>query len=135
MHDRATEAPASKPPMSALPPTAAESRLIAARPGTPAMDELFAFLAARYDEAERDYQSVHLSDCGCVLDRSAGSCDCGYPDRVLRDVAAKRAILDWLGHQDRVYGDYSVIETLELVVRHLGAEFSDHPDYREEWKP
>jgi hypothetical protein len=47
------------------------------------------------------------------------------PARVLREVAAKRAILssytaapDWVGRED---------------VGHLAAVYSDHPDYREEW--
>lgn len=56
--------------------------------------ELAMRLLLSLSEVERDAGSVHLSDCGCVLDMSAGSCDCREPDRVRRDVAAKRAIVD-----------------------------------------
>jgi len=44
------------------------------------------------------------------------------PARVLREVAAKRAILDAVGYDDR-----------EDVAGHLAAVYSDHPDYRQEW--
>ena len=44
------------------------------------------------------------------------------PARVLREVAAKRAILDAVGYDDR-----------EDVAGHLAAVWSDHPDYRQEW--
>ena len=44
------------------------------------------------------------------------------PARVLREVTAKRAILDAVGYDDR-----------EAVAGHLAAVYSDHPDYRKEW--
>lgn len=72
------------------------------------------------------------------------------PARVLREVHAKRAILD--EHADD-YSDCRVCaresaETNSLgnafhvplphpcpTLRHLATVYSDHPDYREEWRP
>lgn len=103
-------------------------------------DELTAFLLARYDEAERDAQSVHLSDCDCVLDRSAGSCDCGYPARVLRDIAARRSIIGAyrdgaaeLARQESTgtvdAGVRGGVTALRFVMTALAGKCSDHPDY------
>ena len=76
----------------------------------------------------------------------------GVAARVLREVAAKRAILaayeeaaehpydlpqgihegrdDWERERDD-----SVLGELEDVARHIAAVYSDHPDYRQEWAP
>jgi hypothetical protein len=74
------------------------------------------------------------------------------PARVLRDVAAKRAILaeykeslqfpydlpegiaDGRDDDERERDAY-LIDLLDGVVRHLAAVYSGHPGYREEWKP
>ena len=53
------------------------------------------------------------------------------PARVLREVAAKRAILA-LADAGEGYA-YSV--AMERVVVQLAAVYSDHPDYRAEWRP
>lgn len=57
------------------------------------------FIAARLTEDEAAANEVHRpGDCGCV-DRDGDFspdpvwCGCGYPDRVLREVKAKRAIM------------------------------------------
>lgn len=121
----------------------------------PMAEELTAFVRARLDEDEAIAQAAASAVAQDMqFQPFSGPHDLGNPnlmrpindarihmarhdpERVLRDVAAKRAILDWLGYQDRVYGDYSVIETLELVARHLAAAaWSDHPDYKAEWCP
>jgi Family of unknown function (DUF6221) len=74
------------------------------------------------------------------------------PVRVLREVAAKRAILaeykeslqfpydlpegiaDGRDDDERERDAY-LIDVLDGVVRHLAAVYSGHPGYREEWKP
>jgi hypothetical protein len=60
------------------------------------------------------------------------------PARVLREAAAKRAIL--AGHievQAWSYppgdGDEAVQDELDMAIRHLAAIYADHPDYRQEW--
>jgi hypothetical protein len=63
------------------------------------------------------------------------------PARVLREVEAKRAILDH--HKPVRHGGrtmcYSCLSALSYwpcpTVRHLIAVWSDHPDYQEGWKP
>ena len=122
--------------------------------------DLAAFLAARLDEDEAQPWAVHdVTKCDALLyeeDMGAAAhehvCDCEYPARVLREVAAKRAILaayeeaaehpydlpqgihegrdDWERERDD-----SVLGELEDVARHIAAVYSDHPDYRQEWAP
>lgn len=61
------------------------------------------------------------------------------PARVLREVAAKRAILlqytdavtDW--EEDREAPD--AVSALRIVVRLMASVYSDHPDYQQEWAP
>lgn len=63
------------------------------------------------------------------------------PARVLREVAAKRALLavyEGFSHpvsllERATYPSFA--EVLRGQVRHLAAVYSDHPDYRGEWKP
>jgi hypothetical protein len=70
------------------------------------------------------------------------------PEWAIRDVALKRAILaghrpDGLDseycrtcqHPEPGWASTAPAEAPCETVRHLGTEFSKHPDYREEWKP
>jgi Family of unknown function (DUF6221) len=68
------------------------------------------------------------------------------PARVLREVEAKRAILkayEWVAAHKADGGgierDYNFrsgqVISLETAIRFLAAVWSDHPDYRQEWKP
>lgn len=69
------------------------------------------------------------------------------PARVLREVEAKRRILaqeeEARAHYDHVKSSATYpVETsighvvaLATVIRHLASAYSDHPDYREEWRP
>lgn len=64
------------------------------------------------------------------------------PARVLRDVAAKRAIIK--DHLEDHVPEHDCAEHLKslwpehsgcYVIGQLAAVYSDHPDYREAWKP
>lgn len=63
------------------------------------------------------------------------------PARVLAEVAAKRAIVDAYVLRDQqgqmpggeVIGYHAT--GVRTALRHLGAVYADHPDYREEWRP
>ena len=70
------------------------------------------------------------------------------PARALREVAAKRAILDGYEVTRQRYdsreemGDLAAdrhrageVFGLKFAVQVLGAVYSDHPDYRQEWAP
>ena len=103
--------------------------------------ELAAFFAARLDEGEANAPNLHdvISDKWCE-----GSCICDYPARALREVAAGRAIIERYKHaaaapppnanftagQDDGYR-----QACADAIRDLAAVWSDHPDYRQEWKP
>jgi hypothetical protein len=115
------------------------------------MSDLAAFITARLDEAAARAWAVHdVEKCDALLyeEDMAGAaartpdCDCGYPARTLREVAAGRGILG----QHQMYRDDTGLvcaccgwvpdesggcETLCSV----GAIWSDHPDYRKGWAP
>ena len=66
------------------------------------------------------------------------------PARVLREVAAKRTIIEWWQRGDPQPGDPAPSPTYEgwrkslpgyQLLRQLAAVYSDHPDYRQEWTP
>lgn len=93
-----------------------------------ASDDLAAFLRARldqqYDEAYADREFSNL----------AGVQE--YADFIVRDIAAKRRILDWLERQRAWAAEnnlwaYDDEEPLKM----LALPYADHHDYREEWKP
>jgi hypothetical protein len=116
------------------------------------------FIGARLDEDEAAANEVHRpGDCGCV-DRDGSFspdpawCGCGYPARVLREVAAKRAIVVEHSETTTYIGPhkgepsctccgaaaddpYLVIPWPCTTLRQLANVWSDHPDYRAEWKP
>lgn len=56
------------------------------------------FLEARITEDEAGAEQMHRWDCGIVVHEDmelspAGSCDCGFPARVLRECEAKRQLI------------------------------------------
>lgn len=87
------------------------------------MSDLAAFLRARLDEDEQQ-ATYRLKE---PTQYAAFEAD---PARVLRDVEAKRVILDRYERWDEGYGFQSA---LEIAVSVLAAVYSDHPDYRPEW--
>lgn len=131
------------------------------------MDELTAFLKARLDEDEAAAYGLcgngaHMakwliSGDGAIFigtdpppevpiarahdERVAQWIAHHDPARVLREVAAKRAIVAaWLESEaalDRGYSDVNRGGQLALrtACRHLAAAWEDHPDYREDWRP
>jgi len=105
------------------------------------MDDLVAFLKAQLDEDEAAANEVHRpGDCGCIdrdgdFDPDPVWCGCGYPARVLREVAAKRAHL--AEYESAVSGclEWGITSVLESILYSDAAVYSDHPGYRAEWKP
>jgi len=63
------------------------------------------------------------------------------PDRVLADCEAKRRIVEVHRNHERDVTPYGVSLdntarfALEDVCRTLASSYSDHPDYRQEWRP
>lgn len=67
------------------------------------------------------------------------------PARVLAECEAKRGAIDaaWDDHV-RIEGEWGMCQSREQmdvkgdvpgVIQHLAAVYSDHPDYRDEWRP
>lgn len=106
--------------------------------------DLVAFMRARLAEDERGAGDVHLDSCNWVLPLP-GSCDCGYPDRVRAEVAAKRAILDqaadWLRyepppnqrHLHDVAVDTELGEVARRLLRLLAQPYAGHPEFDLSW--
>lgn len=114
------------------------------------MDELLAFWRARLDETEWIAQGAARTDDGhggkwLPVHFGAAGFDARVddhialhdPDRALRDVAADRAIL----------AEYVAVRKLQgltgtkkdgyrdWILRQRVAVYSDHPSYKEDWKP
>lgn len=117
------------------------------------MDDLIAFLRQMLDEEEaaaRDayYEGQHWlteeegvyrwpdDELVYMADRKRDAAHIvrWQPARVLREVAAKRAIasLAWnrYNQYDGIPGDLA-----DEILHQLATIYSDHPDYRQEWKP
>lgn len=87
------------------------------------MSDLTEFLLARLAEDEAVAQRmIDYRPSGYGLAVPEGDYD---PLRVLAEVEAKRRIV----RERNDEGD------LQIVLQHLAAVYSDHPDYDEEWKP
>ncbi|MEV6879124.1 DUF6221 family protein [Amycolatopsis sp. NPDC051128] len=85
------------------------------------IEALVLFLRARLDEAEGwayDARHDYYHD------------DCGR--RLSTDIQVKRRILDLVTYAS---GGDGYTEAYRDVVRLLGMEYAEHPDYREEWRP
>jgi lipopolysaccharide biosynthesis regulator YciM len=80
------------------------------------MDELIAFLAARLAE---DWGAAHDRELesGLVTSRGTRAADAG------------RQLLAYYGV------DHDWDPALAFAIELRAAEYSDHPDYRQEWKP
>jgi hypothetical protein len=102
------------------------------------------FLNARLDEDEATAQRVQPNQSPTELRAMVGR-EGGEPflivasERVLREVAAKRAMLNM--HYE-VAVDLPWCAECETVrgfpcrtLKHLAAVYSDHPDYQDGWKP
>jgi hypothetical protein len=90
------------------------------------------FLTARLDEDEADARGD---------DGSPTPIGMWDPDRVLAEVAAKRAIVDMAG-RSFVPSDAEVVPGMSptqtmawLNLTYLAALYADHPDYDEAWRP
>lgn len=125
---------------------------------TMAVDDLVAFLNARYTEAEAMAAVVHIGSCATMTGAAIvygvpATCDCGQPELIRADVAAKRRItrLHGDGGESMGYlkeGGYGIHEHACTVcgtrgefgvlwpcttLRLLAAPFAGHPDFRMEW--
>jgi hypothetical protein len=120
------------------------------------VSDLVAFLTARLDEDERVARAVPIEEWGshdgcrvhpaqeqdgflaigrieAQFEEEAEHIARHDPARVLREVDAKRTCIAFLGHPDAPPGEGRYVA--ERVLWLLALAYSDHPDYREEWRP
>lgn len=81
-----------------------------------------------YGSYRRDFDGDEI-----VPNRHQGYALLYDPARVLREVAAKRAIIEALADVVENGGDGEY--RLEQVFKMLATVYRDHPDWREEWRP
>lgn len=111
------------------------------------MDDLIAFLRAQWDDEESDaHWSLENAPSAHQTDPNSMNFS---PERVLRDVAAKRRILDeytsaaeWadtLRLQEKPSGESEAharhAGSILIVLRLLALPYADEDGYREEWRP
>jgi hypothetical protein len=106
------------------------------------VDELVAWLRQQIDEDERAWQMVAARDVVELLH--------GEPlaPRMLAEVTAKRAILDWCSERERIYVGTVATDVPRpedfvdgqlkrpadaVVIRLLAQPFAGRPGWREEW--
>jgi hypothetical protein len=102
------------------------------------MDDLITWLRAQIDEIE--FADWHERTCQTHqkmppnsplgLGGSPLSCNCAVPDFVLREVEAKRQLMDMAD----MFLTAGIDDGWDLY-RLLALPFSDRPGYREEWRP
>ena len=103
------------------------------------LDALVAFLLARLDEDEAAARTVLLDREFLPFESVMQTADHGArhgPLRVLRDVAAKRAVVqkyrDGLQAQpDGFHGGQ--LDVAEALIAALASVFAEHPDFNPEW--
>jgi hypothetical protein len=108
------------------------------------VNDLISWLRQQLDATEFDASDVHSIDCAIrnSYPDARIDCDCGWPERVLRQVQAHRAILD--RYADALArGDdpeYSMPEAWtqareyeDFVIPALVSIYSDRDDYKAEW--
>lgn len=95
------------------------------------MDDLATWLRAQLDEDER----VAQAEAEHAHEWFEGD-GWGDPARVLREVAAKRQLLDrcLTAFRDQgIYGEDGQEDVAKDVLRHLAAVYADRPGYLAEW--
>jgi hypothetical protein len=101
--------------------------------------DIVEFLRARLDEDE-DIGGLHAR-VGGEIGISSRPCDPRSGERIVADAIAKRRILALHGESgygaemESDEGGYGWDDALSHVFRLLALPYSDHPDYRQEWKP
>ncbi|HEY3718300.1 MAG TPA: DUF6221 family protein [Jatrophihabitantaceae bacterium] len=91
------------------------------------MSDLTEFLLARIAEDEQGAHAIHdrREDRFSEPDMQGIDCACGVPARVLAFCVAARTII----------ADYDPIEHPTGPLHALAGIWSDHPDFRQEWRP
>jgi hypothetical protein len=111
--------------------------------------EITEFIAVQFDEDEQWAECKHDSlNCDLGALQFIGECSCGYPARVLADIAAKRRILarhssfDFPADEDDGPGDYAWTPSCDHChqpwpcpdLLDLAAPFADRRGFRPEWR-
>jgi hypothetical protein len=107
----------------------------------PATLTLAEFLLARYADEEavaRDAEGWFQST-DWTSSRAAEHGELWDPARVLAECEAKREIVEAWRHESRgrdgIPARTPVAGALLWVMKQLAQPYSDHPDYRQEWRP
>jgi Family of unknown function (DUF6221) len=107
------------------------------------------FLAARLaEDASRAWIIHDVERCDAMLyeenmvayARREPDCDCGWPARILNEVAIKRSLLEMCARLDEIWSGNGAadapVRAVSGAVRNAMAAFWNyHPDYNPDWVP
>ena len=108
------------------------------------MDDLARWLGVQLDEDTRLFtdphsdRSWHAKTCESLPDvlypdREPGACDCGVPERMRREIAAKRILV---AEHDREWCPHCMDDPNGCPTRRAWVlPYNDRPGFREEWRP
>ena len=106
------------------------------------MDDLVQWLGEQLDEDEQVQKSLddwHARNCESIPVEGYNGpfpCDCGVPARVLREIDAKRQIIErCTAVQGLLLDDFTAEHLADDVLALLALPYADRPGYREEWRP
>lgn len=108
---------------------------------------LVEFLRARLDEdAERQKNSLtawHTRECASLPEEGQYSfaCDCGVPERLLAETEADRALIREYEDSEASLApapdmwDVGRVEGLRVALAMRAAQYAEHEDFDESWRP
>ncbi|KOX10111.1 DUF6221 family protein [Nocardiopsis sp. NRRL B-16309] len=105
--------------------------------------QLVQLLREYLEEDEANAPKAHLSHCGTVIyneEYGPDACDCGYPQQIRDDIAAKRALLDeWentkavVAEQEFADGPQAIITAMSQAVAVVAQAYKNRPDFPTRW--
>lgn len=99
------------------------------------MGDIAEFLQARIAEDEADAAYRHREDCEHLDSVRPFPCECGVPQWVLAECAAKRAIVGDHIEEETRYCPTCVEQEIPCnTLLRLAAVYAGHPDYRQGWQ-
>jgi hypothetical protein len=104
---------------------------------------IIGFLNARYDEEAREARALDHGHWNAVAESGARDQTTENfllrhdPARVLREIAAKRALVEqWADrYDDNPYSASHEIADARDVLHTLASVYTNHPDYQQKWAP
>jgi len=96
--------------------------------------DIAGFVAQCLDEDTEDAKYVHRWDCDAFDGGSLGDCNCGIPQHLLADIAAKRRRLERHNARGGTFCGACEQEWPCEDVRNDASVYADRPGYNDAWR-